>query len=132
MPHSPAGGKKAAPRAADAIGDLLAETADHLPAVAVVERQQQDDEPAGRETAERAVPLDQHGVGAGACRRDRGGGAGGAAADHQHLGLGEHGRPARRLVDGGATAHDGKATLLPVTDAWPRWLPTRWSRCAAD
>ena len=57
-------------------------------AVAVVQRQEQDDQAAGREPAEVAVALDQDDVGALPSGRDGRGHAGGAAADDEHVALG--------------------------------------------
>src|SRR4030095_13421379 len=51
---------KGSAAAGDAIDDFLAQAGDHLMAVAVIEAQQEDDEAAGREAAERAVSLDEH------------------------------------------------------------------------
>ncbi len=73
------------------IGDLLAQPADHLAAAAIVEREQQRDETAGREAAEVAQPLHQDHLGAIARRGDRRRYSGGAAADDEHFGLRLHG-----------------------------------------
>ena len=112
-PHSPARGKKRGAARGEPLGDLLAEPADHLPPAAVVEREQQDDQAAGREPAERVAALDQQHVGARARRGDRGRDARGAAADHQHVGLVADGRAPRGLVDEGGAAHpaEGRTAL---------------------
>ena len=55
--------------------------------------------PAGREPAQVVVALDERHVRAEARRRDGGRHAGRAAADHEHVRLGEHRDVARRLVD---------------------------------
>ena len=56
-----------------------------------------DHQPAGGKPAEVVVALQQHGPGAEAGGGDRGGGAGRAAAHHQHVAFGMDGDLARRL-----------------------------------
>ena len=113
----PAGRRDRRAATVQAIGQLLAETGDDLIACAVVERQQQDDEPAGGEAAELSVALDEDDLRAFARRRDGGGDAGAPAAHDEYLSLREYRRIARRLVDGahaclrGAAARIGGAQL---------------------
>src|SRR5207249_1243065 len=98
------------------LGDLLTEAAHDLPAVAIVEREEENDEPAGREPAERAVPLDQQRIGAAPSRGDGSSAARGAAADDQHFGFGEHGRPPRRLFDGRLRTHEDRGANTAVLE----------------
>src|ERR1700687_1071647 len=68
-------------------------------AVAVVECEEQDDESARGQTAERAGTLDEDDVGSIACRGDGGRCAGRPAADHQDLCRGIDRCLTRRFVD---------------------------------
>jgi hypothetical protein len=82
------------------IHDLFGQAANDVLAGPVRHAIDPDHEAAGREAAEVIVTLDQHHIGAEPRSGDRSGGAGGTAADHQHIGFGEHRNIARRFMDG--------------------------------
>ena len=91
-------------RAGDRVGrqaleDLRGEAGDDLAPLPVAHPVDPDDQAAGGEAAEMVVALDERDLGAEPARRDRGGAAGGAAADDEHVGLVVDRRLARGLVD---------------------------------
>ena len=115
-----------------AFGGLLAQAADHLPSVAVVEREQQRDQAAGGQAAERAVALHQGDLCATACGRDRSRDPGAAAADDEHIGVLQDGGLAfgftnrcvrhearRRYHDGGASVRRRGASNR--SRRYPEW-----------
>ena len=79
------------------VDELLTQARDDLGTAAVVEREQQIDEPEGREAADEAVPLDEPHVGTAARGRDRGRDSRAARTDDEHVGRTDDGEISRRL-----------------------------------
>ena len=89
-----------------AVDQLGGDPFDDTPAGPVGHAVDPDHKAARRQPAKVVVPLDQDGIGAGARRCDRRGGAGRSAAGDQHVAVAEHRHLSRPLDDG-------------VTRAWP-------------
>ena len=98
------------------------DAADDVPAGPIRHAVDPDDEAAGRQAAQVVVALDQQHVGAEAGRSDGSGRSGRAAADHQHVGLGEDRNFARRL-EIVLAGRERRTRLLPPNTSMPCSAP---------